>query len=61
VADGLEHLAREQAPDVLVVGAVARSTGGRGGTAAHILEHVDCDLLVLKPEGFVSPLLVTAD
>jgi universal stress protein E len=60
-ADGLVRLAREQAPDILVVGAVARSTEARSGTAARILEHVDCDLLVLKPEGFVSPLLVTAD
>jgi universal stress protein E len=64
VAEGLVHLARERAPDVLVIGAVARSRTGLwppGGAAARILEHVDCDLLVVKPEGFVSPLLVGTD
>jgi universal stress protein E len=61
VAEALVHLARERTPDVLVMGAVARSRAGLwppGGVAARILEHVDCDLLVVKPEGFVSPLLV---
>ncbi len=43
------HLPGELRPDVLVV----------GGTVARILEAVDCDLLVVKPPGFVSPLLVT--
>jgi universal stress protein E len=63
-AEGLVQLARERTPDVLVIGAVARTRAGLwppGGAAARILEHVDCDLLVVKPAGFVSPLLVSGD
>jgi len=63
VPEGLEHLAEEHLPDVLVVGTVARPRSihaAAGGTAARVLERVDCDLLVLKPPGFVSPLLITA-
>lgn len=64
VPDGLERLVAEHLADVLVIGAVARPRSvhaATGGTAAWVLERVDCDLLVLKPEGFVSPLLVTAE
>jgi universal stress protein E len=64
VPDGLERLAAEHLPDVLVIGAVARPRSAHaaaGGTAARVLERVDCDLLVLKPPGFVSPLLVTSE
>lgn len=63
VAEGLVHLARERAPDILVMGAVARVRAGSwppGGAAARILEHVNCDVLVVKPAGFVSPLLVSS-
>jgi hypothetical protein len=31
------------------------------GTAAQILERIRCDLLIVKPPGFISPLLVTDD
>jgi universal stress protein E len=64
VAEGLERLAVEHLPDVLVMGTVARPHSvhaAAGGTAARVLERVDCDLLVLKPPGFVSPMLVTAE
>jgi nucleotide-binding universal stress UspA family protein len=49
---------------MLVMGVAARSRFthvGPAGTAAQILERLDCDLLVVKPAGFVSPLLVTED
>jgi universal stress protein E len=49
-------------PDVLVMGTETRprpAHGAVGGTAARVLEQVDCDLLVVKPPGFVSPLRVT--
>lgn len=62
VAEGLVRLVNEQAPDVLLMGAVARPRwvhSAASGTAAQILEQMDCDLLVIKPPGFVSPLLVT--
>ena len=62
VAQGLVRLVNAQSPDVLLMGAVARPRwihSAASGTAAQILEQIDCDLLVLKPRGFVSPLLVT--
>lgn len=32
---------------------------GAVSTASQVLEQTDCDLLVMTPEGFVSPALVT--
>jgi universal stress protein E len=64
VAAGLVSLVNKHAPDVLLMGAVARPRwvhSAASGTAAQILEQVDCDLLVIKPPGFMSPLLVTDD
>ncbi|HWL63187.1 MAG TPA: universal stress protein [Steroidobacteraceae bacterium] len=64
VTEGLTRLAAEHAPDVLVMGAVARPRwvhSAASGTAAQILERIACDLLVVKPPGFISPLLVTED
>lgn len=64
VPDGLAQLVERHRPDVLAIGAVARPRSvhaAAGGTAARVLERVDCDLLVLKPPGFVSPLLVTSE
>lgn len=64
IAEGLVGLARAHAPDILVMGAGARPRSAHsaaGGTAARVLERVECDLLVVKPPGFVSPLLVTTD
>jgi universal stress protein E len=63
-ATGIIHLARESNANVLVMGAVARPRwvhSAASGTAAQILERIDCDLLIVKPPGFVSPLLVTDD
>ena len=60
-AEGLLGLVDVHRPDVLVMGAVSRPHSGHavsGGTAAQILERLRCDLLVVKPPGFVSPLLV---
>jgi universal stress protein E len=60
--EGLRQLAAEHHPDILVMGTVARPRSAHaaaGGTAARVLEQIDCDLLVVKPPGFVSPLLVT--
>jgi universal stress protein E len=62
VVEGLTRAAQTYVPDVLVVGAVARSRSGHSaasGTAVRLLERTDCDLMVVKPPGFVSPLLVT--
>jgi nucleotide-binding universal stress UspA family protein len=43
------------------LGAAARprwENAAASGTAAQLLEQLACDLLVVKPEGFVSPLLL---
>jgi universal stress protein E len=62
--EGLARLVADHAPDVLVMGAVARPRwvhSAASGTAAQMLERITCDLLVVKPPGFISPLLVTED
>jgi universal stress protein E len=49
--------------DILVMGAASRSRPTDpfvGGTAARVLEAVSCDVLVVKPDGFISPMLTTA-
>lgn len=61
VVEGLAHLAAEHQPDVLVAGTVAWDHPAAPGTAAQLLERVDCDLLVVKPPGQVNPLPVTED
>jgi universal stress protein E len=63
-ATGILRLARESNANLLVMGAVTppqRGHSAASGTAAQILERIDCDLLIVKPPGFVSPLLVTDD
>jgi universal stress protein E len=63
-AEVIPQLAGQKKIDVLVMGSAARShssTMAAGGTAARILTELPCDLLVIKPPGFVSPLLVTDD
>lgn len=51
---------KQNQSDLLVIGSVAR-TGIPGlligNTAEEILLSVDCDVLTLKPDGFVSPVL----
>lgn len=64
VADSVAGFAVTHDCDVLVMGAGARArwpSAGPSGTAAQVLETLPCDLLVVKPPGFVSPLLVTDD
>jgi universal stress protein E len=62
IADGLVQLVKNHAPDVLVMGTGLRprhTHAAASGTAAQLLERIGCDLLVVKPPDFVSPLLVT--
>lgn len=55
----ISRLAREKKIDLLVMGTVCR-TGVRGlfigNTAEEVLGRVDCSLLTVKPDGFVSPV-----
>jgi universal stress protein E len=61
---GLTHeelpaLADELNADVVVMGAVARNRWKRlfiGATAERTLEHLPCDLLIIKPDWFRTPV-----
>jgi universal stress protein E len=49
--------ANRRGSDLLVIGAVSRSLLARpviGSTAERVIDHVDCDVLVVKPAGFKS-------
>ncbi|HVY79823.1 MAG TPA: universal stress protein [Steroidobacteraceae bacterium] len=60
---GIPRLARHIGCDIVVMGAVSRSGLKRifiGNTAERILDALDCDVLVVKPPGFVSRLPLAA-
>ena len=62
VAPGIVAYATAHRPDLLIIGAAARVRwigSNAGGTAARILEELPCDALIMKPRGFVSPLLTS--
>jgi universal stress protein E len=55
--DVIASEASRRQSDVLVMGAVSRSLLARpviGNTAERVIDHVDCDVLVVKPAGFKS-------
>jgi universal stress protein E len=57
--DRLPAYCGEVDADVLVMGAIARNPLGRifiGSTAERVLHRLPCDLMVIKPEGFRSPV-----
>lgn len=55
----IPHLAKSKQIDVIVMGTVCR-TGVAGlfigNTAEKVLRQVDCSVLTVKPEGFVTPV-----
>jgi len=54
-SDAIEQAAAETHSAVVVMGALARSGLKRlliGNTAERVLDHLSCDLLVIKPRGF---------
>jgi universal stress protein E len=59
--ESLIRLVKREKPDLLVMGVAARQRfqHGASSTASQVLEQTDCDLLVMKPTGFVSPALIT--
>jgi universal stress protein E len=55
----LVDMAKKFKTDVLVMGAVSRSGLERlfiGSTAERVIDHVDCDVLVVKPAGYRTPV-----
>ena len=58
-AHGIPQLARRWKADLLVMGALSRRGLKRifiGNTAERALDEVTCDVLVIKPRGFRSPV-----
>lgn len=55
----IPEFAREQGVDLVVIGTVARSGAVGmiiGNTAEQILNRIECSVLALKPDAFVSPI-----
>jgi universal stress protein E len=55
--DALEHLAQRLPADIVVAGSMSRSGLQKaliGDTAARLLRHLPCDLLIVKPPQFVN-------
>ena len=55
----LPAISRELSADLIIMGAVARSRLQRvivGSTAERTLDHLPCDVLIMKSENFVSPV-----
>lgn len=57
--DVVAAAAQQRGADVLIMGVVSRSLLPRpviGGTAESVIDHVDCDVFVVKPERFKTPV-----
>jgi len=69
LVSGLAHeelpiMANKLDADVIVMGAVARNRWKRifiGATAERVLEHLPCDLLVVKPDWFHTPVEISSE
>jgi universal stress protein E len=63
VPEGIVRVVQNMRPAILLMGVAARQRlqVGSVSTASQVLEQTECDLLVIKPAGFVSPALVTRD
>jgi nucleotide-binding universal stress UspA family protein len=59
VPENISSLAHSAGADILVIGASARPHvhAAEGGSAAYMLNVSASDLLVVKPPGFISPVL----
>lgn len=57
--DVISDVAKEIEAELVILGTVGRSGLSAtllGHTAEQVIDQLDCDLLALKPEGFVSPI-----
>ena len=60
----LPEIAKTLNADVIVMGAIARNRWKRlfvGATAERTLEHMPCDLLIVKPDWFETPVSATSE
>ncbi len=57
--DVIPQISAEIDAELLVIGTIGRtgfSAAIIGNTAEHVLDQINCDVLAVKPEGYVSPL-----
>ncbi len=57
--DVIEKVADELDAELVILGTIGRtgiSAALIGNTAEHVIDRLNCDVLALKPEGYVSPL-----
>lgn len=57
----IPELAEELDAELVVLGTIGRTgftAALLGNTAEHVISAINCDLLALKPEGFVSPIKI---
>ena len=57
--DVIPDIANRLNSELVVIGTVGRtglSAALVGNTAEHVIDSLDCDVLALKPDGYVSPL-----
>ncbi len=57
----IPELAQEKAIELIVMGTVCRTgVSGMiiGNTAETVLRRVDCSVLAVKPDGFVTPVML---
>lgn len=57
--DVIADVTQNSRSDILIMGVVSRSMLPRpviGGTAEAVIDHVACDVLVIKPKGFKTPV-----
>ena len=55
----IEHVATKIDAELVILGTIGRtgiSAALIGNTAEHVIDQLNCDVLALKPDGYVSPL-----
>ncbi len=55
----IEQVAEKIDAELVILGTVGRtgiSAALIGNTAEHVIDHLNCDVLALKPKGYISPL-----
>ena len=57
--DVIQALSVELDAELVILGTIGRtglSAALIGNTAEHVIDRLNCDVLALKPDGYVSPL-----
>jgi len=55
----IPNVAEEKDAELVIIGTVGRvgiSAALIGNTAEHVIDGLDCDVLAIKPDGFISPI-----